>query len=352
MTGLARTPRPLGILVNPLSGRDVRRYAARGSHVTPESKRDQVARAVIGAVAAGVQRIFVVREPFAISVRAVENLRIDAKIEVLDLETRLDASDSERAAAAMRERGCGALVVLGGDGTNRVLARAWPDAAIVPVSTGTNNVFPHMVEATAAGAAAGLVAAGRIALAEVSARAKRVEIEIAGEDDDVALIDAVLLVDDRVGNFMPFEPERMRRLVLARAEPGAVGNSPIGGLLLPSGAGDDFGVVVEVLPHGAGGKSLLVPISPGLYRKVHVAGAERLELGERVEIQGPGVLALDGDRERQLEPGRRARLRVMRSGPHVIDTGRALARAARDGLFLDRPPWHDAYDGAWSSSCC
>ena len=55
----------------------------------------------------------------------------------------------------MREAGCGALVVLGGDGTQRAVAKAWRDAPLVPLSTGTNNVFPLHVEATAAGLAAG-----------------------------------------------------------------------------------------------------------------------------------------------------------------------------------------------------
>jgi hypothetical protein len=343
---------PVGIIANPMSGRDVRRYAARGSHVTLESKRDQVARAVIGAAAAGAERVLVMREPFAISVRAVENLRIPAEIEVLELETKLDASDTRRAVEAMRAAGCGALVVLGGDGTNRAVARAWRDAPIVPLSTGTNNVFPRMAEATIGGAAAGLVAAQRVPLADVSQPAKLVLVEIDDEDPDLAVVDAVFLRGDRVGNFMPFEPERIQRAVFARAEPAAVGNTPIGGLLIPSGAADDYGVVVGCVPHAAGGKPLLVPISPGLYRKVHVAEARELALGEEVSVEGPGVLALDGDRERELVAGQQARLRVERSGPQVIDIEQTLRRAAREGLFLDRPAWSDAYDGAWSSSSC
>ncbi len=343
----------VGIIANPMSGRDVRRYAARGTHVTIETKRDQVARAVIGAVAGGARRVLVTREPFRIAERAIENLRIDAELEVLDPGATLDASDTERAARALRDAGCGALITLGGDGTNRIVARTWPSAALVPLSTGTNNVFPHKIEATAAGAAAGLVASGLVELERVATRAKCVQIEFDGGQRDLALIDAVLLVGDRVGNYMPFEPERIRELVFARAEPAAVGCSPIGGLLVPCAASDEFGVAVGCVAHEAGGKPLLVPISPGLYRKVHVTGARRIELGESVEFAGPGVLALDGDREHTLAAGQRAVARVERAGPSVIDTGLALAEAARLGLFLDCPPWRDAYDGAWAgASCC
>jgi hypothetical protein len=345
-------PATVGILANPMSGRDVRRLFARASTTTPEIKRDQVARAVIGAAAGGAVRILVVKEPFRISTAAVENLEIHARIEVLDVGSELRAIDSVRAVVAMRAQGAAALVVLGGDGTQRAGARAGPGAPLVPLSTGTNNVFPVQVEATAAGIAAGLVASGRIDAGEVTATAKCIRVEIEGEAPDLALVDAALLVDDAVGNLMPFEPSRLRRLVLARAEPTAVGMSPIGGLLAPCGARDDFGVDVTCAPPGGGARELLAPISPGLFRRVHVAGVRRLDLGEPVEVKGPGVLAFDGDRERQLAAGQRATLAVVREGPRVIDVGAALAAAARAGVFVDVPHWHDGLDGARAGTCC
>lgn len=343
----------VGILANPLSGRDVRRLAARASTTTPEIKRDQVARAVIGAVAAGATRVLVMKEPFRISTGAVENLELAARIEVVDVGAELRAVDTERAVQAMREAGCGAFVVLGGDGTQRVVARCDPRAPIVPLSTGTNNVFPVSVEATAAGIAAGLVASGSIDGAEVAAASKCVRVEIEGEPPDLALVDAVLLVDDAVGNYMPFEPARLRRVVLARAEPTAVGTSPIGGLLEPCRSEDPFGVEVVCTAPGNGARPLLAPLSPGLFRTVHVAGVRRIALGEQVEFEGPGVLAFDGDRERTLAPGQRVRLVVRRDGPFVIDVGAALAEAARAGIFVDRPGhWHDGLVGVRGGDCC
>jgi hypothetical protein len=343
----------VGLLANPLSGRDVRRLAARASTTTPEIKRDQVARAAIGAVAGGATRLLVMREPFRISTSAVENLELGIPIEQLDVGAQLRAVDTERAVRAMREAGCGALVVLGGDGTQRIVARSWPDAPLVPLSTGTNNVFPISVEATAAGAAAGVVASGRGDAGAGCRRSGCVRVEIEGEAPDLALIDAVLLVDDAVGNFMPFEPARIRRVVLAVASPAAVGTSPIGGLLEPCSAGDEFGVEVRCIPHEAGGRALLAPISPGLYRTVHVEQARRLALDEPTVVEGPGVLAFDGDRERTLAPGQRATLRIVRDGPRVIDVGAALAEAARSGAFVDAGHWHDAFDRALGDlDCC
>ncbi len=340
----SRASRPVGFIVNPVSGRDVRRVAARAGNSTPQDKRNQVTRAVIGAVAGGAERILVVKEPFRISSGAVTELRLDAKIEILDVGARVRAEDTERAALAMREAGCGAVIVLGGDGTNRGISRVWPDAPLIPISTGTNNVFPELVEATLAGAAAGLVASGRVRLPEVAEPVKVVRIAIEGQPEDLALVDATLLVDDFVGNLLPFDAGRIRRAVLTRAEPAAIGVSPIGGLVCPCHADDEFGVSLECAAPGEGGRALLVPIAPGLYRTVQVTGWKRLELGEPVVVRGPGVLAFDGDRERRLAPGQSAELQVVRDGPRVIDVNRTLALAAERGAFLDRGAWHDAFE--------
>jgi hypothetical protein len=68
---------------------------------------------------------------------------------------------------------------------------------------------------------------------------------------------------------------------------------------------------------------------------------------------GPGVLALDGDREYTLQADQASSLRVVREGPWVVDVGRALVLAAERGLYLDRGPWRDALDTAGSApDCC
>ncbi len=343
--------RPLGIIVNPVSGRDARRLFARAMSSTHESKRNQLERVIVGAAAAGVKRIVLVRDPFRIAQSAVEALGVEVEIELRDVGASCKPTDTVAAVALMREAGCGALAVLGGDGTNRVVARAWSDSLILPLSTGTNNVFPVMVEATVAGAAAGLVATGRVPVAEAARRTKVVRAQVEDEEDDLALVDAAHMVGDSTGNLLPFDPRLMRTIVLARALPCAVGLSPVGGMLQPCGPDDDFGVHVECTAPQAGGRALLAPISPGLYRKVHVMGAQRLELAEWVEFRGPGLLAFDGDRERTLAPGQRVRLSVKRNGPWVIDVSRTLASAAARGVYLDAEHWHDQRDSI-ELGCC
>jgi hypothetical protein len=146
----------------------------------------------------------------------------------------------------------------------------------------------------------------------------------------VALIDAVLVDSAFIGARALWEPAVLRTLVLARAEPAAVGMSAIGGLLWPVSTDDDGGLHVVI---GDGAGAVRAPIAPGLFATVPIASLRPLALGEEVTVRGRGVLALDGERERQLKDGQAARLSVQRDGPWVIDPGVALRLGACRGTF-------------------
>ncbi|MGB1822450.1 MAG: NAD(+)/NADH kinase, partial [Acidimicrobiales bacterium] len=196
----------VGIIANPVSGRDIRRVAARGGISSAEDKRNRIARAVIGAVAGGATHIVAMKEPFGIASGALADLPVEAELEILDIGARVDPADTTRAALAMRDRGINVVITLGGDGTNRTIARVWPDVTLVPMSTGTNNVFPSLVEPTVAGAAAGLVATGKTDENEVAPKSKLIHLAMPDGSEDVALIDAATLANDFVGNRMPVDP--------------------------------------------------------------------------------------------------------------------------------------------------
>jgi len=141
----------VGVIVNPIAGKDIRRLATAASHTSDSSKIETVRRAVIAAVEAGADRVMVSGDPHRLAERAVHGL--DLPVDLLDIELRRDRSDTSDAAAAMWKRGVDAVVVLGGDGTCRDVAKGWPDATIIPISTGTNNVYPMAIDATSAGTA-------------------------------------------------------------------------------------------------------------------------------------------------------------------------------------------------------
>ena len=321
-----------GVVANPASGKDVRRLVARASVFDNQEKQAIVERALIGAEAAGATEFAYLDDPNGIVASAVrENGRLCAK--PLDTTRTRTALDTITAARALKDLGCAVVITLGGDGTNRAFALGWPDAPLIPLSTGTNNVFPRLAEATLAGAAAGLIASGQLALGEVAAQQKVVQVTVDDERLDLALIDAVLSRERFVGARALLEPAQLDTALLTRAEPAAVGITAIGGLLHPLPPDAEGGLLLRF---GPGGERVQAPIAPGLYKTVEVAECRTVAADEAVAAEGPGVLAFDGERDRSLKPGQSIELKVDRTGPWVVDVRRTLELAARKGLFRMR----------------
>lgn len=349
----------VAICVNPMSGRDVRRLAARATNMTHEAKRDIVARIAAGAHAMGATDLYVAREPFNIAAAALEYLGLSVRVHVLDNRVTNTAADTEANVIAFLRAGCRVIISLGGDGTNRAivralrkagldaeLAQAVEDVHLIALSTGTNNVFPVLVEPTIAGMVAGLQARGALADARVQRRCK--VLHVAGkkasanahEVPDEGLIDAVLLRRDHVGNLLPFDAGRIDRILLTRALPTAIGMSPIGGLLHPVLEEDEGGLLVE-LDHGSppapGSVTFPAPLSPGLFRTVTVRSVTPIAFNVAVPFTGPGVLALDGDRDHKLLDGHSLSVEIRRDGPWVIDVDAAMHWAVAQGMIRALP---------------
>ncbi|MCH7906687.1 MAG: NAD(+)/NADH kinase, partial [Chloroflexi bacterium] len=145
----------VGVIANPAAGKDIRRLVAAGRVVSNQEKANTLRRVFAGLVATGVDRVLVMPDLSRLAAPAMEDVASDIEACYLDMP-RVDHQDgSTLAARMMASEGAGCIVTLGGDGTNRVVAKGAGDVPIVPISTGTNNVFPQMVEGTLAGIAAG-----------------------------------------------------------------------------------------------------------------------------------------------------------------------------------------------------
>jgi hypothetical protein len=320
----------IGIIANPASGKDVRRLVARASVFDNQEKRAIVRRALMGIAAAGNVEVAYLDDPHGIVRLALEDAGKTLRGQPVTATRTGSVMDTVSAARALKALECSLVITLGGDGTNRAVALGWQDLPVLPISTGTNNVFPIFVEATIAGATAGLIASGRVALREVAQQHKLIRVHIDGEKDDLALIDAVLTRERFVGSRALLSPEQLTLALLTRADPAAVGMTAIGGLLQPLEAAVDAGLLVEL---GEGGEILHAPIAPGYYRDVSVTARRTVPFGETVVVEGPGVLAFDGERERTLKPGQKAQLCIERSGPWVVDVERTMRLAAEKGCF-------------------
>jgi predicted polyphosphate/ATP-dependent NAD kinase len=232
------------------------------------------------------------------------------------------------------EMGAGCILTLGGDGTNRAVAKGCRSTPLVAVSTGTNNVFPVFLEGTVAGMAAGLVAARR-AGANSLTRAPLLEVAVDGVPTEVALIDVVASSMHFVGSRALWDLSLVREAVISRVTPATIGLSALGGALLASAPAGKVGAGMYI-DLGPGGQEVLVALAPGLVRWVGVARYQWLVSGPTVRFRpGAGTVALDGEREIGLAATSVVEVRFSADGPFVVNVPAAMEEAARAG-FLHR----------------
>jgi predicted polyphosphate/ATP-dependent NAD kinase len=261
----------------------------------------------------------------------LKGLRLSLKADPLRMNMWADERDTTGAAERFSESDVSCIITLGGDGTNRAVAKGCGRVPLLAVSTGTNNVFPNMIEGTVAGLAAGLVAMKMVAVEEVSYVAKRLEVRMDGHLAEIALIDVVACTELFVGSRALWDPERIREIVLARAEPDCIGMSSIGGLIHPIGPRDPRGLYLRL---GKGKTSLLAPVGPGLLREVNIREYHLLSLGNEIPLgTGDFTLAVDGERQIEVHAHQDVSVRLTNNGPRVVEVHRCLEEAGRLGVL-------------------
>lgn len=336
-----------GIIANPASGKDIRRLVAHATVFDNLEKVNLIRRILLGLQAAGVQRVWVMPDYFNFYEQALDCFtgenQLTMETELLPMRWNACQEDSQIAAAKMAEIGVRCLITLGGDGTNRVVTKGAGEVPIMPVSTGTNNVFSVMLEGTLAGLAAGLVATGAVEPEASLIRTKKLMIYLNGKVVDIALIDAVVLEEQFIGSRAIWDMGKVRQIVATRGEPFHIGIVAIVGALHPIDMGEAKGINViiadggEQPPDQAQGSNIQVKaaVAPGLIRTIPIQSYELMSPGQRVSVQHrPCVIALDGEREILVGPDDRAEIELVQTGPFVVDYKKTLKRAAEKGYFV------------------
>jgi NAD kinase len=334
----------IGLVANPASGKDIRRLVARASVFDNQEKQAIVRRVIAGIQSAAGKsswRLRYLNDAHGLVQGALKDIfrtepGCDNASPIAETVTN-NSLDTTAAARALADLPADIVITLGGDGTNRAFALGWNDAPLIPISTGTNNVFPFLIEATVAGAAAGVIATGAVKMEEVSMSQKIIHVEIENEAPDLALIDAVLVAERFVGSRALLDADSLRSALLTVADPAAVGVTAIGGLIEPLSPEADSGMHLEFGKSENSGVEVLAPIAPGYYQRVRVLQHRSVAFSQTLSCQGPGVLAFDGERERVLKPGQSAKLTITRSGPKIVDVAATMKLAAERGCFLGPP---------------
>jgi predicted polyphosphate/ATP-dependent NAD kinase len=327
----------VGIIANPASGKDIRRLVAHGSVFSNQEKVNIVRRVLLGLDAMGVASVVTMPDDFQICRKAQASTRLRLHVQELDMPVFGQQIDTTRAAAMMHDMGVDGLISLGGDGTNRALAKACGSIPLLPLSTGTNNVFPIMMEGTLAGLAAGIIARHLVTAPGCVVRRPRLDILVQDDMVDLALVDAVVCTDTSIASRAVWQIDKVRCVVVAQRLPAQIGFMALAGNL-PHAQDQDtathHGMLIHLHPDAP---PVLAPIAPGLIVPVGVQAHTPLPLGKRIDVAtGPCMLALDGEREVTVRAGEQVAVHLNPEGPYVIDPQHVLAEAAQQGIFLQK----------------
>ena len=240
----------MGVVANPASGRDIRRIVTGASVFDNAEKGSMVYRLLLRPCRG--PRPPRLEMPAGSGLSEALRRRAPARdgrlpeLELLDQRLEETAADTVVAVREMRARGVSAIVVLGGDGTNRIVAKHCGAIPLCALSTGTNSVFPELREATVAGLATGLVASGCVG---TGARRREKMIHIARDGDprfDFALVNVAVTSEPWLGARAVWRISEVSEIFVSFARPDAVGLSAIAGQLEPVARGDEHGLRVRL----------------------------------------------------------------------------------------------------------
>jgi hypothetical protein len=325
----------VGLVVNPAAGRDIRRLTG-GASVSDDYEKRRTAECVLsGLTLADDIEVLVMPDRGSLGQKLVNRGPDELDISLLDMTVGGDGQDTRRAAEIFAEE-ADAIVVLGGDGTNRDVAHTSGDVPLVSVSTGTNNVFPNAIDGTVAGGAAALVATGAVARSETTYQHGMVEAvaDTANGERRISGLATLGILDHKfIGTRAILDAEKIIGGVVSRAFPTEIGLSGIAGGLTVHPPDEPGGVGYRLGPAAECTEQVDAITVPGVVERLGVREWEPLDDDQPMTFELPrGVVSVDGERELEL---REAVIDVcpVADGPRVVDVDAVYDHAARDGYF-------------------
>jgi predicted polyphosphate/ATP-dependent NAD kinase len=333
----------LGIIANPVSARDIRRVVARAASLQIADRANIVLRVLTALRACGITEVLMMPEHGGIRPhveRALARTRHRGEAEFpavhyLPMHVSGTVEDTWRATIEMRRAGVAAIIVLGGDGTHRAVAKHCGAIPICGISTGTNNAFPEHREPTITGIAAALAVTGRVPPGVALASNKRVDIAINnGEVRDIALVDVAIVAEHCVGARALWRPDTFRELFVTFADPQAIGMSAIAALIEPVSRSESGGLVVRLAPARQARLVLNAPIAPGLIVPIGFDDWRRMPPDVPfIPAARSGAIALDGERDLAFSERDRVVLTLRDDAFRTLNVSSCMQYAARNGLL-------------------
>ncbi|MCE1117864.1 MULTISPECIES: ATP-NAD kinase family protein [Pseudomonas] len=333
-------PAAIGIIANPASGRDLRRLTASAGLYSSTDKASAIQRLLAAFGATGIARVLLPTDMTGIAAAVLKasqgpHAREQSwpALQLLDLPLTQTVADTRLAARRMVEAGVAMIAVLGGDGTHKAVAAEAGDVPLLTLSTGTNNAFPELREATSAGLAGGLLASGRIPPSLGLRRNKRLLVKVPEQGlCEWALVEVAVSPQRFIGARALSRSDDLAEVFACFAEPHAIGLSALCGLWQPVSRQAPHGAWVRLNPGAE--QALLAPLAPGLLQGCGISASGTLTPGIPKRLcLASGTLALDGEREIEFAAHDTPTITLDAQGPLTVDVEAVLAHAARHHLL-------------------
>lgn len=329
----------IGIVCNPQSGKDIRRLFTAATTIDDMEKQNILERILLSAAALGKQKVYIMPDRLGygnILIRkgSMQGYPGDlSQLEVYDMIRNETQRDSIVFASEMEKIGADVLIVMGGDGTSRAVAKGTCNVPTISLSTGTNNVYPELMEATVAGIAAAVVAQHAVDISKYTYKAKRIHIYKNGEYVDMALIDLVFCRNPFTGAKAIWDYKEIDSVIVTQCSISSIGFSALVGTNRTITAEDDFGAAADFTDDKP---NKLSPVGAGIVEKIHICNERTLQFGEKVEkkMMYQGTLAMDGEREIFFDVGDVITCVIERDGPIRVKV-KEIIEAARNAGFFD-----------------
>ena len=309
----------IGLVVNPAAGKDIRRLVAHGSVFGNREKVNYTIRILLGfdQITTAPIKLIYMPDPYELIETVIDEVGKSLKnieFEKAPITVFGDEADTTHFAQYISKKpNVSALVVLGGDGTNRLVAKYSRKIPLFSISAGTNNVFADNIEPTICGTALGYFINGWVKKDQVLERKKILRIFQENIEKGIALVDVVLLDKKEIGARAVWDSSLVKLVVVTQTDSMKTGLSTIVDRVIKISSQDPYGGYV--FPNRSG-RMVGVAIAPGLVQKIGIGEWGYLQENQSIPINHTdGIIALDGERELPVRSGEKWTVLLDRNGP-------------------------------------
>ncbi len=320
----------VGIIVNPNSGTDARRLTSNAQFMDNIQKLRILKSIVMGLIGSGITQIEIMPDYLGIASNLVNDIKGNGvDISMIDIDPEGDLNDTKRAVEHFKKDNVSLIILLGGDGTLRAAAEQSADIPYLPVSTGTNNTIPYLVEGTVAGLASGYFI--NYKLNEGLCNLNKIDVYINNDLTNIGLVE-VSTTNYKFKGTGIIDLSMIIDSVVIFGKPTSIGVASIGGLIKQMDCNSKKFVYINF--NGRNYKLKSVE-SPGVIKDIYINDYKIIDVGNKVKMEKSYFIEIDGERLISVDENDNVEVYVNSDGPKLLDINKIMEIVSERGLFKE-----------------